>query len=271
MIMKKWMYILLATVILFNACNKDEENNEDNTETATALNLTSSSFPAAGETFLLAYDTVIGDTTLTIGEAGTNQTWDFSSLEEDDTSSFYFRDPANTPNGADFPTSTVAIVPDDELTMYGVKDASKIEIIGVATDINGTGNKTGITFSNNLTYYSFPMTYQTEFEDQGAFTYVTTSPYADSIKTQYDSEIDSKIDAWGTVITPKGTFNCLREKRKEITQIVVSAYMSGVWQQMFSELDTVYTYSYFASEHHFPVLQIETDEDDNIIEANFIK
>ncbi|NUO03730.1 MAG: hypothetical protein HUU01_24210, partial [Saprospiraceae bacterium] len=75
------------------------------------ITLTAANAPAIGDVINFALDTLPQN--VSIGEAGANQTWDFSALEAHTTTAINIIHPAQAPNNEDFPTATLAQSLDD--------------------------------------------------------------------------------------------------------------------------------------------------------------
>ncbi len=155
------------------------------------ITLTKANELLLGETY--TYNT-LDQSSFDFGESGANVTWDFSNVVIDFVTSSTFVDPATLPNGNLFPQATA-----------GSKDAGS-EIyyyqsemgMGFYGAILNSGAR--IVYTNPQDWLRFPMTYNDTYTDSFSGT-VTTSAIFDRSGT---AEVE--VDAYGTLITPAGTF-----------------------------------------------------------------
>lgn len=200
------------------------------------ITLTSSSFPNLGDIYINHHDSLTS--TVTPGSAGANQTWDFSALHNHYIDSTLVVDPATTPNGAQFPTATLAGINNGGY-VYMTKSASECDFIGVAGNFQGmTGvihyitpsivAKSGITYNSG---YNFVNTWLLQMTGAQA-----GYPIADSVRVHNITHSNVIVDGWGTVTTPLNSFPCLRKKQVDSTAIVVDAKVLGSWNNgVFSQ------------------------------------
>ncbi|WP_309642291.1 T9SS type A sorting domain-containing protein [Flavobacterium sp.] len=182
--MKKNTSLLLLLIGFFNVAFSQPVINQ-------------SSFPSN-------YSATIYDATnlsLSAGLPGPNQTWDFSSVamtESDNTSVFPV---ANVPQANHFPTANFCYKNvSGEFINYSLFSisANGMEYLGAVSD---TSISTDYT-PNPLSVFTFPYTYNTAFTDT----------FQSTIETEPNSTTRT-YDAYGTLITPYGTYNnAIRQK-----------------------------------------------------------
>lgn len=201
-----------------------------------------------GVRFINANDTT-NLTALSPGNAGANQTWDLSGIGIDyrDTTPNFVQ-PAGTLCPEKFPTATYA-APVEEATVglracsYIHDDNSSLESLGACISIPFIMEATLINSPPQKTF-TFPSTYNTSFSGQSKNTLqVPSSTPGDSTRTVSTVTYSNVIDGWGTVITPAGTYPCLRQKAVSSQLDSNYAYTGGEWGFTNAvQYDTTITY-----------------------------
>lgn len=215
--------------------------------------------------FIQAHDTT-DLTALSPGSAGANQTWNLSGIGTDyrDTTPQFVL-PAGTTCPEKFPTATFATIIPDETGMvrgnaYFYDDNSRMEVLGLCAafnDINIT-----LQYAPPQTTMTFPSTYNTTFSGQSKFRtqYPGLPPLIDSVRTNSTAFYSSVIDGWGTVVTPTGTYPCLRQK--VVSNQLDSTYnlTGGKWE--FSSVllsDTTISYQWLGKGGMFSGVSMSTN------------
>ena len=138
---------------------------------------------------------------VTAGASGANVTWDFSgAIDNGSPISSANLDPAITPYWSDFPDATISTLSFSGASYgYYKVTPSKAEFLGL------NGSLGYIIYDNPETLNEFPATFSTTHTD--AF-------HAYGLSTAEFERMGTNsvtIDAYGTLITPSGTFpNCVR-------------------------------------------------------------
>ncbi len=183
------------------------------------------------------------------GNNGANVTWDFSGIQatEDDTLMMRAVTPQSTGISSSFPGATVAIAdPDDYYYFLKAENNKLIEM--------GTGESSDVMpLSDTKELLRFPLTFGTTFTD-------TYSGSAGDLLFSVD--IDGKVtvtaDAYGTLITPSGTFNnVLRIVTIDSSTTIFSGFG---FTDTTSEVTT--SYVWYQAGEHWPLLSINIFEDD---------
>lgn len=158
-------------------------------------------------------------TSITAGSAGANVTWDFSTYIGTNPIAFITKACPGESNCFRFPSANRITTPtnidthdfnamtDTEATMLGSYSGPAL------------GDVT-VTYVNPLIEYKFPITYLQQFDDTYEFNSVSSAIG----NTNETGQVSCSVDAYGTVITPKGTYsNVLRIKRmRTATQTIFS-------------------------------------------------
>jgi hypothetical protein len=177
-----------------------------------------------------------------VGSAGGNQTWDFSNqtLPNGFDVTFTFKEPAGSPYVAFFPTATFLFEEEsagEDFHFFGYSyhflDPTSFDFLGFAfiDTVSGYGE---VNQEEGLEEVTLPLNYGDRWTEVSH----DTSDYGyGSELIGYDST-ETVIDAWGTIITPAGTFECLRLKDMHYSQD--SVYFQGTALYGFSEQNISY-------------------------------
>ena len=227
---------------------------------------------------------------IAIGNAGANQTWDFSALQVLEYDTIEVIDPAGTPFGSIHPSANLCVDDDGEY-IYFDKDAQGLSFVG----------------SDNFPYpkliLPLPLTYGLNssigpviimdsvfanpgFLDHSLAPVISLNPLhnqIDSIKILVESSTEFNVDAYGDVIIPMGTFDALRLKTDDITTTDLFAYCSdtifgnGAWYPMPaaifpSELEVVSSYQWWTNDPliKFALVQMDIDSLGEINDVDFM-
>lgn len=208
------------------------------------ITLTAANLPAAGTvtTSLVADSVWTGSAN--IGAAGPNQTWDFSNVQADDNLGpvvTYYQLPSQTPYAAQFPTASLASrsdLSDTASISYMRATSSEFALLG---QVSPTGST---TLAAPWVQAKFPFTYNTEFS-----TNTTITIEEGGVPTNGTIQSNTKVDAWGTVKTPLGSFPCLRAH----TQTTITLTIFGL-----PVILTTSDYAWWTASHKAAVLTHST-------------
>lgn len=204
------------------------------------ITINSSDFPGVGVSLYQGVDTVLPQG-YDIGMASaTAQSWDFQSLETDSLFEFTFQDPANVPNGDDFPDAEVAV---DQFGGSGFVNITTdlAEIIGIAANgFQGLNVSISEPFDDPYQLMSFPSTYGTSFSDEAMLDitlfndgFIPSFPPLfdpDSVRFKRVSSITAEVDAHGTATDALGnSHDVLRQVFIEESVDTAWYYQNGSW------------------------------------------
>ena len=239
------------------------------------ITVTSADVPTAGTFTVEAVDTSFTTVSLT---TGANQTWDYSTWQNQKQDTTSFVNPASLPGSSDFPGSNLAI--DGNLTSPDIflnNSTNKVEILGLNGDF-GFGTMS-LKFNPTQTFLNFPTTFSSTFNGaaQTSMKFPGQAP-VDSIKVIITIIHSSDIDGWGTITTPAySNVNSLRQKYTEIH--VDSTFMKsfGTWsmvpttqQKPNPGYDTTIYYRWFSNTQKGSIAEIRTDQNDVVIDAKYL-
>lgn len=203
------------------------------------------------------------------GGSGTNQTWNYATLANHGEDSVTFTLPQWTPYDTSYPGTNICIMQNQgEAYIYGVLNSSSLEVHGTAADPFGNG-VLPIVFNNPETQMVYPAAYGGSFGDtatgENKF-YLGYDPGVgftiDTVVIHTTIEKEADFDAWGSVTTPLGTFNTLRQNTYRRQTDVIDFYAFGFWTyDAFVLVDSARTYSYWTNGIGMPIIEL-TDQDD---------
>jgi hypothetical protein len=232
--------------------------------------------PGILEVFQQAYDTT---GTQNEGAAGPSITYSFGSLLNQGQDSLTFTNSQWTPYDTSYPGANIAIVQNaGEAYIYALMNSSVLEVHGQAADPFGNG-VIPLTFTNPETQMIFPAAYGSSFADTAGGVNQFYLGYDPGIGFTIDSVIihttitkNSDFDGWGSLTSPLGTFNVLRQNtyRKQVDTIDIFAF--GMWTyEAFTQVDSLRNYTYWANGIGYPVVEL-TDQDDlgSITDASWL-
>lgn len=225
------------------------------------ITFVSTDLPTPLATLPNAVDTVpVG---FTAGPKGANQTWNFAGLVQDIAENSQHKVPSTTPYAADFPGTTHAITTDNSNYGYFTNTSGAFTCKGIAGPLLGAGTTpVSVQFSPTFDLYRFPTNYNNKFTGTYGFQQEASGSSVgqpvDKVRLTFTSTYFDTIDAWGTVITPTGSYQALRQKRVEQTRTIIEAkiFSFSPWTPVDDIRDTTTTYTWIAKETKGPVLTI---------------
>jgi len=229
-----------------------------------------------GDIIYQAYDDTPASS-ISLGNSGPNQTWDFSALQAQEYDTTEFIDPTGTPFGVNHPSANLCIDDNGEY-IYISKNAQSLSLVGF----------------DNYPYPQLisplPLTYglstilgsvvimdsvlENSFLPDSIAIFITMgqAQQIDSIKILIESSAEFNVDAYGDVIIPMGTFDALRLKTDDVTTTDYFVYCSdtifgnGSWYPMPAaifppEVEITSSYSWWTNDPlvKFVLVQIQVD------------
>jgi len=188
------------------------------------------------------------------GNAGANQTWDFSGVQVDSTKSVTTTDPASTPGGSNFPSATVAVpelLGNDLLSGFFEFGASQVVYHGYQGTFSTQGINTEIqaVYTNPEIFVTYPLNFNDTQTDEleGQVSTTTANIPTNSVRK---GTFSINYDGYGTLILPSGTYqNVMRIRYNESYQdssnlagqpfILTVTTENIIWIQEGSELQLV--------------------------------
>ena len=242
---------------------------------------------SVGDIIYQAYDTAPAPS-ISLGNAGPNQTWDFSALQAQEYDTTEFIDPTGTPFGVNHPSANLCIDDNGEY-IYISKDAQSLSLVGfdnypypqliLPLPLNyGLSTILGsVVIMDSVLENSFLP------DSIAIFITMGQAQQIDSIKILIESSTEFNVDAFGDVIIPMGTFDALRLKTDDVTTTDYFVYCSdtifgnGSWYPMPaaifpSEVEITSSYSWWTNDPlvKFVLVQIEVDSVGGINAVDFM-
>ena len=252
------------------------------------ITVTQNDIIGVGDVIYQALDTIVHPT-ISPGNPGSNQTWDFSYLQAMELDTIEFISPVATPFFSFHPTANLCVDQEGEylyleknntgLTILGFDSESFVSPIVPLPLSYGLSQSTGPTNAVNTT---LPNVF---LPDSLSFLITLGQAHTiDSIKVQVNQNTDWDVDAFGDVILPSGTYEALRLK---VNQVRVTNYFtyctdtlfgiaSGWYQaptQLFpSETETYESFQWWTNDPSMKFSLVEMSLDDyGIVEnVNFL-
>jgi len=241
--------------------------------------ITSDDLATPGAKIYEALDTIPGPAIIP-GPAGPNQTWDFSTLEEDTVMGIRIRKPDWTPYGAYFPDANYCMEQQTDDTVFTMMnlDISTFSIVGMVVHVTEFIDTTVIFRLNPPQVVAeFPVEYlnartdTTSYEIRIPF----NEPPVDSMMIKYTQINQMEVDAWGTMIIPLGTFEVLRIDNYEIDIDSISVKIGPLWILQDVLIDTSERYAWWSNDESTGIylVQIQTliSEKEEISDVFFLK
>lgn len=212
------------------------------------ITLDASDIPQAGDVLTSVNCTVPAN--FDIGNPGANQTYDLSSMIPTDTSSTSFISPSGTPGSSEFPNATLASEDDDSYVYYQ-QTSTEFFLLGLYTDTssNNSGQYLSTAFNPANKIFEIPTTYNTSFTDMSSisFTQEDNSGFGDSIRVTSTFNDDILFDGYGTVITPNGSFDGLRERNIQTNTNTIEILNLGIWITINTTTSVDTSYNWYAN------------------------
>jgi len=264
----KNLLFFISIVIVALSCEKEKITNSAPVPQPPYSYL-SSDFAGINDNFYInVYTLFPDDSAYSLGKSGIGQKWDYSTIPLSATiDTINFFDPSSSPDYYLFTNSNINLKKNDGSNLFLSKSSEKIDLVGIVLNVYGIDVKD--TLDNPLTKYKFPMTLGSELIDSGSITLDTQMvyfgfPVSATISINY--RINSIIDASGSVKTPTGTYDCVRDKRVEYTDMNVNILGMNV----YSTKDTLYQYNYWTKAKKWNVIEITTDQKDKIKSIGYL-
>lgn len=214
------------------------------------ITVTNEDIAPAGTTFHEAFDTIPGDN-IVPGDAGPNQVWTFTDLNNHGVDTIIFVLPEWTPFAADFPDANFAVEnTSDNGIAYLIRNDDEFSNIGLAAENEDYGFLL-LDVQPKEVFLDFPVQYGDTREEDFFFSKTMESSMTgiDSVRIKRSTHKSSVVDAFGTMTVNIGTYDVLRilEDRVVHDSIWVKALFIG-WTLFETSIDTTKTYSWITDD-----------------------
>lgn len=205
------------------------------------------------------------------GANGPAVTWNFSSLNNHIEDTLFFGPVTGTPAAASFSTSSFCLgsMADSSFT-YVTNNASGIWLDGYYVYMNGAWMT--VKFNPSMKYVGFPSTYNTSSVHTAKTDIKMAYPFppSDSAWIKQTVSQNSNMGAWGTLTTPTGTYNVIRQDYTDYTLDSIFVRTFGVWSFAATNADTTKGARWWANGQGFPVMDEEMDPAGNVVNTTYL-
>ena len=245
------------------------------------ITLTDSYFPVAGDTLYTFNDLMPG---IDVPTSGADQVWDFTNLSGPVVLQSVLSPASEGQNASQFPGATI-LADFQGGEGYYTADNNTYSFQGyVGADPGGVGIEIIALFSPNvierranLQYLDvnsgesnalLPFSWDDVPSELTDSLNLPITP--DSLRIRVNIDRLEVIDGWGTLEIPGGSYEVLKENRREITDTRLEAKISILpWQDLtdiipadigFFGLDTTRSYNFYANDIKEPIAQVTLDD-----------
>ena len=215
---------------------------------------------------------------ITVGNAGANQTWDFSALQVLEYDTTEFIDPAGTPFASFHPSANLCIEEDGQF-VYIEKSSASLSVVGFdALPYSFLVTPLPIVYGNTV---NIPSSVVMDSVMPNMFFPDTLAPLLtlglahtiDSIRITMAVGSDVTVDAYGNVTIPMGIFDALRVNNTTTTISEYSVYCTDTMFNMNSgwfsaaallpnETDVQNSYQWWTNDVNAKFILVQMDVDD---------
>ena len=206
------------------------------------ISITSNDLVNAGDSIFMSIDKFPNNSSIHPGATG-YQTWDFTSLEENDVDSIFLFHASETPYYESFPTSNIAaFVLPDSIYAYVTKNETALYQDGMVGDLNDDGETDTIVSIHSDLMIALPANYNDMVLDTA-----NTEIIIGSMKINQTIFSKDTIDAYGEISIPSGTYSALRKFRRNINIDSLYSNALGDWTLISASKDTTYEYEWWTN------------------------
>lgn len=231
------------------------------TTSSEQITITQSDMPQAGNNIVIDSDLA---PKVTPGNAGPSQNWNFTALRDTVSEIIDFMTAGSTPYASSFPGSNLAdsMVGYPGYNYFSSQSGSFSAVGGMPIIM---GYPVTVHFNPYYTQITLPATYGAT--DGGTTRGTTTAvPFSylgsDSGKGTITISYTDTIDAWGTMQTPAGTYNVLRQKHYELDIDSIFLHYSSPtpkWVFIQAQSAKMYQYRWYTNSIGYMLVQMQMD------------
>ena len=234
------------------------------------ITVTTTDMGVVGDQITMARDSSVLNKTV-LPSSSMSQVFDFMTLNVSSIGDVDFLAPSNTPFGASFPNSNIAISRGAEV-IYAINGADSIVVDGIYGDLLNTGSSQALNIDPDMLLMPFPLTYNTTYSTSMVVDTViddTITGLFDSLRVKSVTTITTLVDAFGTLNLPTLSVDVLRKKDIEVQLDSIWGVTSGVSQLLQQTSTNSYFYRYIGKNHDFYLLELEADQSGVVLTADF--
>ncbi len=250
---------------------------------AAQITVTNAVFPVAGDSLKTASDN--DPQGITVTGPGGPFTWDYTSLNADSRFAVLFQAASEGEQFAEFPDAELVVIDEGVGETYYDVSATAVSALGIGGSglAAGFGIEADLRYSPPLVELRAPLTFPNVFDDPisslGIAFSIDQIPgdildslgvptgLVDSIAIRFSIERTDFVDAYGTLAIPGGTYDVLREKRTDYTDVRIEIHTILGWQDITDLLgdfggfgrDTSISYLYISNTEKEPIAVVTMD------------
>ncbi len=215
------------------------------------ITITNANLAPEGVTVITANDT-LPDSTIVPGNAGSNQTWNFTAATADVFDTVYTELPSWTPYADSFPDANYVlrlISFGDTTYAYTDKNDDYFAALGYVGNNEDFGIMALQVIPQEI-IMDFPVEYGNQRSENFYYeqTVASTIPGSDSLRFKTSSVKSVSVDAWGTISMPTGSYNCLRTVTNRTDYDSVWLLLYGNWALVSNDSTPSVTYDWYTNE-----------------------
>jgi PKD repeat protein len=224
------------------------------------ITVNNTDMPVRGDTLRYSIANTV-DVTSRLALSGANQTWNFSDLRpasqniasfkraSDINAAYSFTFTGSTYGTEASNTSFGGLLQASDVFSFYTNSSSSYACDGRGFEVSGSPLPLTQTYSGKDVVYKFPM----NFGNKDSNTYISNSVNALVVTLNGGGKRVNMVDAWGSLTTPLGTFDCLRVKSQIITYDTVRSSLLPI---PFPITQNVTEYKWIAKGQKIPLLEI---------------
>ena len=203
------------------------------------ISIDASDAPTIGTVLNYATDTLL--TGVTAGMSGTDQSWDFTGLDADETLTNNVVDPTTTPSTDIFPNADIAF---ESAGLYSYASIDEVGLYALGGSTDQGGVEFTVAFEPPQQLLANPTIYGTTFTSEFGFELEADGSLfgVDSIRVREVGTASSEADATGTLTVPAGDFDVLRVYTETNTIDSIWVKFFGFWNLLDVQESTSYSY-----------------------------
>lgn len=234
-----------------------------------------------GVTAWQSHDT-LPDASIQPGGTGM-QNWDFTALQDHDRDTLVFSEPSATPYTSAFPSANIAVKFDTAIYIYFEKTDQRLNLLGTYGTLayDTVEVTTSIHYQPAQSAVRFPATYGDDYPEtvrsfaqlSGDMIPISFPFQVDSVRLTTHIERQVKIDAYGQLVTPLGSFETLRSLETESRADSIYFKSGSTWfPYELGDPDTTIYYNWWTNQNGlgFPVVQLQTSPGSSSFEASWL-
>jgi hypothetical protein len=233
-------------------------------QTHAQITILSTDLTSIGDVIVRHTDTV---PTYGPGNAGPNQTWDFSDAINDTIVTTTVVTLGVTGFASTFSSSDYAMTTGTDSYLFFEHNANSMTTTGAAGDLLATGEQIESPFSDPLLLHEFPRTYESNYDDTYAFVTEADGAGLDlpipvyRVRLTHSGHVYDTTDAYGTLITPTGSYDALRVKTVDYTtdHLEYKLLSFSPWATFSNTSATSVSYAWHAKEEMLAIAEYAYD------------